>query len=78
MGEELKEFDVTKHVLVPKHEIVSEEEKQELIRKYGDLKYFPKISVKDPVIRRLGAKPGDVVKIMRPGARVPHYRVVTG
>ncbi len=71
-------FDLMKHVLVPKHVIASEKEKEEVIRKYGPLKYFPKISVKDPVVKQLGAKPGDLIRIERPDSVVPYYRVVVG
>jgi len=69
-------FDLMSHVLVPRHEIVPSDEREELIRKYGPLKLFPKILTTDPVVRQLGAKPGDVIKITRPGAKVPAYRVV--
>jgi len=75
---EEKGFDLMKHVLVPKHIIVSEREKEEVIRKYGPLKYFPKISIRDPVIRQIGAKPGDLIRIERPDSIIPYYRVVEG
>lgn len=74
-----KEIDVSKHELVPKHEIVSEKEKEELIKKYGSLKNFPRIYSSDPQVKLLNAKPGDVIKIIRrnevTGESV-YYRVV--
>lgn len=74
-----KEIDVSKHELVPKHEIVSEEEKEELIKKYGSLKNFPRIYSSDPQVKLLNAKPGDLIKIIRrnevTGESV-YYRVV--
>ncbi len=66
-----KEIDVSKHELVPKHEIVSEKEKEELIKKYGSIKNFPRILSTDPQVKLLNAKPGDVIKIRR-------YNDVTG
>lgn len=61
------EIDVLSHELVPKHYIVSEEEKQKLIEKYRitKLSQFPMIKASDPVIKAIGAKPGDLVKIIR-------------
>ncbi len=69
-------YNPLEHILVPKHEIVSEEEKKRLMEIYGDLELFPKIFASDPVVLRLGAKPGDVIKITRPGDTHPYYRLV--
>ena len=78
-GEQL-DFDVTKHELVPKHEVLTKEEKEELLRKYGiTIKELPRILSSDPAIRNLNAKVGDVIKITRKdeiiGENV-YYRVV--
>ncbi len=69
-------YNPLEHVLVPKHEIVSDEEKEKLKEIYGDLELFPKIFANDPVVVRLGAKPGDLIKITRPGDTHPYYRLV--
>jgi DNA-directed RNA polymerase subunit H len=73
-------FDVLKHELVPKHEILSEEEKKELLKKYGiSLKQLPRILLSDPVIKSLGAKVGDVIRITRKSETAGesiYYRVV--
>ena len=54
------------HMLVPKHEKISEEEKQVLLAKYNiTIKELPKIDIKDAAIAHLGAQPGDVIKITR-------------
>lgn len=60
-------FNILEHELVPKHIILSEEEKEELMKKYGITKpkQLPRILSTDPVIRAINAKPGDVVKIIR-------------
>lgn len=61
-------YNVTKHQLVPKHT------KTRLPSKIG-LKNIPKISRTDPVVRFLGFKVGDVVKIERKNGTLG-YRVV--
>lgn len=60
-----------RHILVPKHEIVPEEEHKELMeRMYITSKSkFPEIKFHtDPIARCIGAVPGDIVKITRPSA----------
>ena len=53
-------------MLIPKHEILSEKEKDELLKKYKiTLRNLPKILVSDPVVVALKAKVGDVIKITR-------------
>jgi DNA-directed RNA polymerase, subunit H (EC 2.7.7.6) len=77
---ELSEIDITKHYLVPKHIILSEEEKKELLEKYKvSLSDLPKIKISDPALKNLNAKPGDIVKIIRSNPRIGeeiYYRVV--
>lgn len=58
-------INVEESLMVPKHEIVSEEEKVELAKRYGPLDLFPKILASDPMVERLGAKPGDLIRIYR-------------
>jgi DNA-directed RNA polymerase subunit H len=74
-------FDMLAHELVPKHYIVSEEEKQKIIEKYRitKLSQFPQIKASDPVIKAIGAKPGDLIKIIRKSniaKEVVYYRLV--
>ncbi len=55
-----------KHTLIPIHEKISETEKKELYKKYNiSFKELPKILIKDPAIRHLEPKVGDVIKITR-------------
>lgn len=57
-------FDLFKHKLVPKAEIVTEERKQELIKIYHAKPYnFPWIKATDPVSIILGAESGDILKV---------------
>ena len=59
-------FDVTKHIFVPKHTIISDREKTQLFKTYCiTLRELPKIYSDDPAIKHLKAKAGDVIKIVR-------------
>jgi DNA-directed RNA polymerase subunit H len=59
-------FDIRKHVLVPKHVKVSEKEKKDLLEKYRISVFdLPKIRIKDPALKGLDVKSGDIVKIIR-------------
>ena len=62
----MTEFDIQKHKLVPKHEIMTEEE---ISKEFSDVDYkfkdLPKIKVNDPVAESIGAKPGDILRITR-------------
>ncbi len=70
----------SQHVLVPKHEILSEEERKALLEKYGIRPdQLPYILASDPAAKEIGAKPGDIIKITRksPTAGVAiYYRYV--
>jgi len=60
-----------KHVLVPKHEIVPEEEHKQLMESMYIISKskFPEIKFHvDPIARCIGAVPGDIVRITRPSA----------
>jgi DNA-directed RNA polymerase subunit H (RpoH/RPB5) len=53
-------------MLVPQHEVISEKEKEELFKKYNITPdQLPKILDTDPVSVFIGAKPGQIVKIVR-------------
>jgi DNA-directed RNA polymerase subunit H (RpoH/RPB5) len=57
-------FDIFDHEMVSKAEIVSDEEKKQLVEKYhAQLYQFPWIKASDPVAIILGAEPGDVISI---------------
>lgn len=68
------------HILVPKHAILSEKEKQEVLKEYNiSASLLPKIFITDPAIADANPKVGDVVKVDRPSytmGKVTIYRVV--
>ena len=76
-------FKPSQHVLVPKHEVLSPEEAKQVLEKYRvKPEQLPYILASDPVVRELGAKPGDIIKITRPsptaGVTVYYRYVVEG
>lgn len=75
-----KKFDIRKHVLVPKHQKLSDKEKEELLQKYGITSFeLPKIVKHDPMSVSVGAKVGDVIRIVRDSqtaGKSVFYRVV--
>ncbi|MEM1995205.1 MAG: DNA-directed RNA polymerase subunit H [Nitrososphaerales archaeon] len=64
--EKIVGFRVSDHIYVPKHEILSEEEAKELLQKvHAKPEQLPYIHISDPVVREIGAKPGQILKITR-------------
>jgi len=73
--------NILNHELIPKHVILTEEQKKKVMKTYGikKINQFPKIFKSDPVIKSLKAKLGDLVKIIRKGditGESTYYRVV--
>lgn len=59
-------FDLFEHKLVPKHEILTEEERERLLVNYRVHAYqLPQISSLDPCVKAIGAKPGDILRVIR-------------
>lgn len=77
---ENKKIDVTGHMYVPKHTLMSEEDVEKLLVTLGIEKMqLPKIKKRDTALRGLKAKYGDVVKISRESrtaGKTNYYRVV--
>ncbi|MHA2390950.1 MAG: DNA-directed RNA polymerase subunit H [Promethearchaeota archaeon] len=76
-----KRIDVLLHKFVPRHLLLSKEESQDLLEKYKiDLTDLPQMFEKDPVAIAIGAKEGDIVKIIRDSnttvKTVDYYRYV--
>jgi DNA-directed RNA polymerase subunit H (RpoH/RPB5) len=68
MAKETKkqQFEILNHELVPNHELISEDEKKQLFKKYNITPdQLPKVLDTDPVCLSIGAKPGQIVKITR-------------
>ena len=59
-------FDMMKNVVIPlRQRVLSEAEKKDMEEKYGDLTKFPKVGKDDPMAKHYGAKPGDLMEIVR-------------
>jgi len=62
-------FEIFDHKLVPKHEILDEKEKKEVLAQYKIQPYqMPQIKSTDPAVKAIGAKPGDMLRIIRKSA----------
>ena len=76
-----KKIDVLLHKYVPKHILLTKDESDELLKKYKiGVTDLPQMFEKDPVAIAIGAKEGDIVKIIRDSetsvTSVVYYRYV--
>ena len=73
-------FNVLEHDLVPKHEILADEDAKKVLQEYGiDAEQLPKIKEEDPVAETIGAKKNQILKITRKSATAGesvYYRLV--
>ena len=73
-------FNITKHDIVPKHILLSDEEINILTNTYNTPRQkFPKILIDDPISKYFGVKHGDMFKIIRKSYSVGEinaYRIV--
>lgn len=72
-------IDITEHILVPTHIICSEEEKKLVIQQYN-LKtnsQYPTILITDSVVKYLGAKRGQLIKIIRKSDSIPDMKIMS-
>jgi len=57
---------VLDHAMVPDHQIMTEEELTGLLSLYNiTSEQLPRIYHDDPAVKTIGAKPGDVIRIIR-------------
>lgn len=68
-------FNISKHALVPKHEVVPEEEIPNLLNQYSlkSKTQLPAILKTDPMAKFLGIKPGQILKITRVSPSAGEY-----
>ncbi len=76
-----KQIDVLLHDLVPQHILLTKKETQDLMDKYQiTVIDLPQMFEKDPIAIAIGAKEGDVIKIIRNSRTtvksVDYYRYV--
>ena len=76
-----KKIDVLLHKFVPCHILLTKEESKNLLDKYRiDVNDLPQMFEKDPVAIAIGAKEGDIVKIIRESnttvKSIDYYRYV--
>ncbi len=73
-------INITKHVLVPRHQLLTLDEEEEYLQKYNITKNkSPKILKTDPIARYYGAKVDQIFKIYRMSSSTGesfYYRVV--
>jgi DNA-directed RNA polymerase I, II, and III subunit RPABC1 len=73
-------FNVTHHIFVPKHILLTKDEENDLLIKYNTVKgKLPKLSKSDPIAKYYGMKSDQVCKIIRKSPEVGesiYYRLV--
>ena len=61
-----EDFNIEKHILVPKHSLLSEEDAKKVLAHYNiSSNQLPRISRNDPAIKPFGAKQNNIIKIVR-------------
>lgn len=75
-----QEIKIERHIYVPKHIKISEEEGEEILKKLNIAKkQLPRILKEDPALANLDVKKGDIIKIIRKSETIGEaefYRLV--
>jgi len=67
-------FTIFDHEFVPKHEILTSEEREKILAKYRVKPYqLPRIKASDPAAKAIGARPGDMLRIIRESPTAGRY-----
>ena len=62
----MTKFTVKDHEMVPEHMLLTPEEGDEVLKGFGIVApQLPKIHVSDPASKEIGAKVGDIIKVIR-------------
>lgn len=65
-SEKSKSYNIFAHDFVPKHELLSKKEAEELMREFHIRPYqLPYLRTSDPAAEALGAKMGDILRVTR-------------
>lgn len=61
------QYNVTKHCMVPKHEVIKNDKHEEILQTYGlqSKTQLPLLLTSDPVVRFIGGQEGDIIKVTR-------------
>ena len=67
-------FNIFDHEFVPKHEILTAEERKKLLTEYKVQPYqLPRIKASDPAVKAIGARSGDIVRVVRKSPTAGKY-----
>ena len=76
----MTKFAIKDHEMVPEHILLTPEEGVVVLKEFGiDAPKLPKIHASDPAAKEIGAKVGDIIKIIRKSTTAKHstfYRLV--
>lgn len=76
----MTKFAVRDHEMVPEHVLLTPDEGLQVLKEFGiDAPQLPKIHASDPAAKEIGAKVGDIIKIIRKSTTAKHsvfYRLV--
>ncbi len=62
----MTKFAVKDHEMVPEHVLLTPEEGDEVLKGFDiEAPHLPKIHVNDPAAKEIGAKVGDIIKVIR-------------